>query len=94
MPFEVIKDADITAQHGSFTNVGKSTTVFVQGGGVIRVTDQWATHNSDPTHTLPTQSSGSGTVFAEGLPIARTGDDISCGATNTIPVARTVFAGD
>ena len=29
-----------------------------------------------------TQASGSGTVFANGLPVARVGDSIACGSSN------------
>jgi len=58
-----------------------SPNVFVNGEGIVRVTDAWPDH-TDPgppdTHS-GTQSSGSSTVFTNGLATARIGDSISCG---------------
>ena len=90
----VIKDEDITAQHNSFTNTDKSSTVFVNGKGIIRVGHKWQTHSvGDDTHPEPPQSTGSETVKVEGFGIARVGDTIGCGATNTMPSYTKVIAG-
>lgn len=58
-----------------------SPDVLVNGEGAVRVTDPWPDH-TDPgppdTHSA-VQSSGSGSVFVNGLALARIGDSISCG---------------
>ena len=58
-----------------------SVDVFINGQGVVRVTDAWPDH-TDPgppdTHG-GSQSAGSTKVFANVLAVARIGDAISCG---------------
>jgi uncharacterized Zn-binding protein involved in type VI secretion len=73
------KDGDLCTGHGGFaprTNTTSSPTVFVNGVGVIRVDDEWASHTySIYTHTGKT-GEGSTTVLANGRGVARIGDHI------------------
>lgn len=97
---EIIKEDDITtyAGHTPFaTSILAPSNVKAAGKSVVRFGDQWATHNSDPTHTLPTQVGVSLTVKANGLGVARNAGvlgTISCGAQNTVPALDSkVFVG-
>lgn len=74
-------------------NVGGSSNVFINGIGVHRMSDGWATHTCGNTvHSGAVQASGSGTVFANNLGVARVGDSISCGAADA-QGSSDVFAG-
>lgn len=85
MPGITRKDIDASTGHGGYVprpnTPNGSASVIVNGHGVVRVTDPWPSH-TDPvppdTHT-GSQSTGSTTVFADGLAVARIGDSISCG---------------
>lgn len=61
-----------------------SEDVLVNDEGIHRVTDGWGSHTntSEPydSHEGVT-AEGSGSVFANGLPVARVGDPISCGGS-------------
>ena len=63
--------------------VGCSDNVIINGRGAVRLNDGWQTHGACPVHSphAGTSSSGSGTVFINGLPACRIGDSISCGDT-------------
>lgn len=72
-----------------------SDSVFAKGIGVCRKDDTITTHNTPSgnncvPHT-PKITAGSGTVFANGRPIARNGDAADSGSISS--GADTVFAG-
>ncbi len=75
-------------------SIGSATNVYANNILVHREGDAWALHAcpGDSPHPATT-SKGSGTVFANGEPIARVGDPISCGSTIAPPGSPTVFAG-
>ena len=76
---------DICSGHGCFgsrPNIGGSPTVFVNGIPVHRVSNPWQSHCCGPSCHGATQSTGSATVSANGLAIARIGDAVSCGSVN------------
>lgn len=80
-----VRLGDQCTGHGCFpprVNDSASSDVFVYGIGVHRVGDHWVTHCCDSSCHSSTQASGSGTVFANGLPVARVGDSIACGSSN------------
>ena len=71
----------VTTNHGctgSTTTNGKSTTVFVNGTGVHLKTDNTVSHPFPPEPPCaphaPTIATGSTTVFANNLGVARKGD--------------------
>lgn len=98
----VTRVTDKTTGHGPYKPrpaVQGSPNVLVNNLAVNRVGDLWAPHGSSPAYngdphpgeSNHTTSAGSGTVFANGKPIARIGDPvegdtIAAGSTN-------VFAG-
>ena len=55
-----------------------SPNVFAEGLNVIRKSDKWVEHCTTDCH-IPTQAGGSATVFVNGLPLARVGDELDCG---------------
>lgn len=61
-----------------------STRVLVEGRGVLFVGGTWAPHTSTtpapPPPHIPITVTGSPKVFVEGIPLARAGDLLSCGA--------------
>ena len=63
--------------------VEASTDVFVNGKGLVRIGDTWASHGACSDHSPHSGSSsgGSATVFINGKGAVRIGDDISCGDT-------------
>jgi uncharacterized Zn-binding protein involved in type VI secretion len=85
MPPVTRTNVDPSTGHGGYvprpSTPNGSTDTFVNGQGTVRVTDAWPDH-TDPgppdTHGS-NQSSGSSTVFVNGLALARIGDSISCG---------------
>lgn len=100
MPAVAIDGSKCTG-HGNYPpriNTSKSPNVFVNGKGVIRNTDTWESHCSGPScHTSQMEAGQeSGTVFANGLALARIGDHITKnGCLSSIAVGSgNVFAGD
>jgi uncharacterized Zn-binding protein involved in type VI secretion len=79
-------------------NIAGSPTVFVNGIAVHRQRDGWAAHScGTTTHSGAVTTGGSGTVFANGKPLARIGDSIGegsdpCGAA-CAQASPNVFAG-
>ncbi|UIS74640.1 putative baseplate central spike tip protein [Morganella phage Mecenats66] len=55
--------------------------VRVHGSPIVVIGSVVDTHNSRPTHTGATMSSGSSKVKARGIPVCRKGDSASCGHT-------------
>jgi len=88
--------SDLCTGHDCFpprVNDTSSLNVFVEGRGIHRQTDHWA------THSCPNQGShdsvlavGSTTVFINGLGCGRIGDMIECGSM-VLTGSSTVFAG-
>lgn len=73
-------------------NTQGSPNVFVNGRPVHRQSDSWAPHTcGDNTHG-GNLSSGSSTVFANGLSVGRIGDPVSCGSAVSVG-SPNVFAG-
>lgn len=74
----------VSTGHSSFPptpSTSASSDVFVEGIGAVKVGDSYAPHGSpspSPTHSR-TLSGGSSTVYVNGQPVGRIGDDISCG---------------
>lgn len=80
----VARLGDECSGHGAFpprANTGASSDVFIEGKGVHRQGDSWASHCDPDTCHVGTTSGGSSTVFVNGEPIARIGDSVSCGST-------------
>lgn len=65
-------------------------TVFTEGQPTSTVNDNIATHG-DPPHVGATMVGSSGTVYAEGKLVCRSGDNASCG--HSASGSGTVFAG-
>lgn len=57
-----------------------SADVITNGRGTVRVGDSTTIHYSGKSKHSSTQATGSGTVFVNGKPVARTGDQIACGS--------------
>ena len=91
----VARVGDTCTGHGNFpprTCDSGSSNVFVNGIAVTRQGDHWVTHsNGDSSHD-GTLAGGSGTVYANGKPVARIGDMISCGSA-VAKGSGNVFAG-
>lgn len=66
-------------------------TVFVNGTNITVVGDLVAPHGTDP-HAAPVMAEGSGSVYAQGIPVCRAGDRATCGHPAT--GSPDVFAGD
>jgi uncharacterized Zn-binding protein involved in type VI secretion len=91
----VVRLGDNCSGHGCYParqNVQASNNVFVNGRGVHRLGDAWATHCCGVSCHDGTASSGSSTVFVNGKPICRVGDSVSCGSTMA-EGSNNVFAG-
>lgn len=75
--------------------VSGSRNVYVNGKYTHRQTDLWAVHccGSPPSCHSGALVEGSGTVFVNGLQVARQGDPVSCGSKG-MECSRNVFAGD
>lgn len=86
----VTRLGDITTGHDGFPprpSVSASSTVFVNGLGVVRMGDSYAGHPHPGS-----LSSGSSTVFIEGKACGRIGDSVSCGDTVAVGSGN-VFCG-
>lgn len=85
MPPVTRTNIDPSTGHGGYVprpnTPNGSSDVFVNGQGVVRVTDAWPDHTnpSIPDTHGGAQSGGSSTFFVNGLAVARIGDAISCG---------------
>jgi len=81
---QVVRKGDICTGHDCWfprPNNKGSNSVFVNGIPIHRSTDTWVIHccGSKSCHTGFT-TTGSPTVFSDGLAVARKGDQISCGS--------------
>lgn len=92
----VVRLGDICTGHGCYpprANVNASPNVKVNGIGAHRVGDAWAVHGCGTcTPHGSSQGSGSSTVFVNGMPLARVGDNVACGSSNATGSGN-VFAG-
>jgi uncharacterized Zn-binding protein involved in type VI secretion len=96
------KDGDKCTGHDSHaprTNTSSSSTVFVNGKGILRESDTWENHCDSGGHNCHTSFLETGqestTVFANGHAVARLGDHISGnGCLSSIAVGSgNVFVG-
>jgi len=87
MPAQSFHEVNCTG-HGSYPP--RSTTgvivtdVFVNNKEILVVGDAFVTHKkpgSNPNPHGSTVSAGSGTVFANNIPVARIGDPVACGSS-------------
>jgi len=82
----LVRKGDICSGHQCYPprpSVQGSPNVFTNGIPQHRVSDSWAVHccsGSPPPCHASTQCSGSSTVFANTLPVARRGDRVCCGS--------------
>lgn len=86
---------DVCTGHECFesrSNLTASFDVFVEGLGIHRQGDQWATHCCNDSCHGGTLSSGSGSVYINGLQCGRIGDPIDCGSL-IMTGASTCFSG-
>ena len=65
--------------------------MFVNGSGSHRLGDSWQIHCCESCHG-GTTISGSSTVFVNGIPKARVGDQIDCGSV-CLTGSNNVFIG-
>ena len=88
-------DADV-AHCSGMTRLGKSSTVFINGLGVSRQSDNNTAHLIPEVIPCPTHSAaittGSSKFFADGLGAGRVGDGIS-GCTSVAAGSPDVFDG-
>lgn len=91
----VSRQDDQCSGHGCFPprrSTAGSPNVFCTGKPVLRKGDPFEAHScGDHTHTA-TVSAGSGTVFVNGLALARIGDALDCGSV-VAAGSPNVFAG-
>lgn len=92
----VVRQGDTGTGHGPFpprANTGGSPDVLVNGLGVHRQGDPWASHcDPSPSCHPGAAAGGSGTVLANGMPVMRIGDDVDCGSA-AAQGSGDVFAG-
>lgn len=91
----VVRKSDISQGHGCFPprpNIDGSSTTFVDGKGVHRLTDKWLIHMCGNKSHDGSLISASTTVFADNKGIGRIGDSISCD-DKTKGGSSTVFIG-
>jgi len=92
----VARITDLCTGHGPWPPrpaTGASGDVFAEGLAVHREGDGWAVHcDATPVCHGGALAAGSGTVFANGLPLGRVGDPVDCGSS-VATGAGTVFAG-
>lgn len=73
------------------TILGPGAPTVKTEGQITSVINDNVSPHGDPPHVSATMVSASGTVFAEGQPVVRKGDNASCGHSAT--GSGTVFAG-
>lgn len=97
----IVKSTDITRGHGGPpTHILNYSVVnvFVDGANPIVIGDTYAPHKgvlnprSGPTTHPVSVIQGSQTVFINGIPVLREGDQLSCGDIAAVQIG-TVFCG-
>lgn len=82
----IVRLTDLCTGHGCYparSNVEASTNSIVNNLGIHRVGDNWETHGCGtcvPHGAI--QATGSPNVSVNDRPIARVGDNLSCGSMN------------
>ncbi len=79
----VVRLGDKCSGHGCYSprqNVQGSPNVFICGIPAHRIGDAWASHCCGPSCHGGITVGSSGTVFCNGLGLARVGDAVSCGS--------------
>ncbi len=92
---KVVRLGDICSGHGCWPprkNDQGSPNVFANNIKVHRKTDHWPVHCCNNDCHDGNISNGSGSVFVNGLGVARVGDPVSCGST-AAQGSQNVFAG-
>ena len=87
---------DICTGHGCFpprAGASASNNVFINSIRAHRLNDAWHVHCCDGSCHASRVASGSGTVFINGRPAARIGDNIACGSL-IAQGSNNVFIGD
>ena len=95
MPSVTRKGDDCTG-HGCFPprpSTGSSGDVFVNGIGVVRQGDGYASHSCGSSSHGSDLADGSGTVNVNDLPAGRIGDPVACGSAVAVG-SEDVFFGD
>ena len=92
----VSRKGDQCTGHGSHpprASTSGSSNVFVNNISAHRQGDTWAVHcDSTPECHDSITASGSGSVYVNGQPLARIGDDVACGSA-IAQGSETVFSG-
>ncbi|TRD16964.1 PAAR domain-containing protein [Palleronia caenipelagi] len=93
----VTRKGDLCTGHGCWPgrpSSGGSGDVFANAKALHRQDDAWAAHTCPdiPETHAGVLASGSATVFANGRPVGRVGDPVSCGSAVASGSAD-VFAG-
>jgi uncharacterized Zn-binding protein involved in type VI secretion len=82
-----VRLGDMCTGHGCYgqrPNISASGNVLINSRGAHRVGDAWQVHGcSVCSDHAGSQASGSPTVFVNSKPLARIGDSISCGSSNS-----------
>lgn len=92
----VARFGDVCTGHEGFPPrhaISASDDVRINSIGVVRLSDSWELHSDGDSQHDSTLASGSSTVFVNGLPIGRVGDNIECGSM-VATGSDNVFAGD
>ena len=82
MGLPLARHRDLCCGHSCFPprpSLTASSTVFCNGRGVHRVGDEWNIHRCGKASHGGTTLSGSPSVTADGKPVARISDAVSCG---------------
>lgn len=73
------------------TIIGNLAPTVIVNGSPTAVLGAAVAGHGDPPHAAPVMAQASGTVFAQGIPVCRAGDQASCGHPAT--GSGDVFAG-
>jgi uncharacterized Zn-binding protein involved in type VI secretion len=91
----VHRKGDTGTGHGCYPprpNIDGSSNVYCNSIPVHRQSDGWSVHCCGPSCHASNLSSGSSTVYANSLQLARIGDPVACGSV-TAKGSGNVFAG-
>lgn len=82
---QAVRHLDLCAGHGCWPprpNATASLDVYINLRGAHRLRDLWQAHCCGPACHGAYQKTGSPDVFVNSRPIARVGDEVSCGTYN------------
>ena len=80
---QAARHRDLDTGHGCWPprpNAVASPDVYTNSRGQHRQTDDWEVHCCGPACHGSVTTQGSSTVFVNGLPAARIGDQVACGS--------------